>query len=471
MSLWGNQLLLIYMAAPVTALFVVTQMAARHWLGLRRVLLAAVLGGMLSLIFLVPVALEQLNLPIREGNEVHYSADLLSAVTPSFYHPLFGQLDYTHRVLGIEPFERVGYLGIGAAVLALVGVWKFREARGWLVLGLIAWVFSLGPLLKVLDSVVTVAIEASLTHVVLPWAALNNLPLLNLSRTPTRFNMTVALALAITAGYGAAVVLKRLRRSVLQTLTVIVLIGVILFEYQFFWPVPTIPGVVPEPIRSLAGRDDVRAVFNIPWEHLLTDKVGLFLQTGHQRPMLAGHVTRRTPVDPSRLSVLQATLDYRLLDAAGADIVILHKEWGNVMLDDFSRERLGQPFYEDARIAAFDVPDADAQAAFVSVVGDLAPITDTHNVYFYTPQPGSGQVTLRGQFRGEGLVITFLLDGVPVETAVSDDLIDVELPLTVSEAGYHTVTLAVEPSCPVSPSPLLTCRAVHIESLVVEQVD
>jgi hypothetical protein len=472
MSLWGNQLLLIYLVVPATALFVLMRLISRDWLGLMRIIGSAVVGGALSLIFLVPVAVEQLNLPpqSREGNEVRFSADLLSAVTPSFYHPVFGKLEYTHRVLGIEPFERVGYIGILAGVLALLGVWKFRAAGWWLLLGLIAWVFSLGPLLKAFDQVVAAPIDMAYTHVVLPWAALHNLPLLNLSRTPARFNMTLAFALAIMAGYGSAVIFNRLKGTgYISSAIFIAFTAMILFEYQFFWPeMPRISGVVPEAIRAIAEREDVRAVFNVPWSHLLTDKDGLFLQTGHQSPMIAGHVTRRTPVDPAKLSVLQGTLDYALLDAAGADVVILHKEWDGGSIEPFVRDRLDQPFYEDEKIAAFNVPDADQPAQFVGVVGDLSPIDDHYTAYFYAPE--AGQVVLRGIFVADGRSLDVYLDGEWLQTWQVEDRLDVELPFTINTPGYHTVTLSVEPPCPASPIPILMCRAVQIVDLNLEKM-
>src|SRR5699024_5069533 len=130
------------------------------------------------------------------------------------------------------------------------------------------------------------------------------------------------------------------------------------FEYQFFWTMPTVPAIVPEPVRALNERDDIRAVFNVPWEHLLTDKDGMYLQTGHGLPMIAGHITRRTPLNPAVGFVLQRTLDPALLDAAGVDVIFLQKEWAdaNGRLDALLRERLGAPIYEDERIAVFEAP-------------------------------------------------------------------------------------------------------------------
>ncbi|MBC7814139.1 MAG: hypothetical protein H7175_23495, partial [Burkholderiales bacterium] len=293
-GMWGNLLLLAFVLLPITALFGLMLLVRRDWEPLLRLIVVGLIGGALALIFIVPVAVEQLNTPYyaRESGSLRYSADLLSIITPSFQHPFFGQFEYTHRILGLEPFEKAGYVGIIAALLAVIGVWKTRTARWWFVLAAMAWVLSLGPLLIALDEPVTVQTSGYSSYVPLPWALLENIPLLNIARTPARFNFVLALALALMAGYGAAYLWGRFNRRLLWLLLVPVMAGV-LWEYQLFWPMPTIRGEVPDEIAALSERDDIRAVFDIPWQHLLVDKEAMFLQTGHGLPLIAGHVTRR----------------------------------------------------------------------------------------------------------------------------------------------------------------------------------
>jgi len=473
-SLWGNMLLIVFLIAPITALFALVRLVERDWRGLAWLVGAAGLGALLSLIFIAPVARETLNTPaIQESNEVRYSADLLSAVTPSFYHPIFKNFDFTHKVLGIEPFERVGYIGIMAALLVIVAAWKVKNARWWLLLAIIAWVFSLGPLLKIFDQVVTLNLGEYQSYVTLPWLIFHNLPLLSLTRTPARFNMVVALAVAVMVGYGMAYIGKRITMQraryilPLQSAILILIMVAVIYEYQFFWPLLTIPGTVPEAVVSLSQRDDVRAVFDLPWDHLLVDKDGLFLQTGHQRPMIGGHVTRRTPADPAKLTILQETMNYALLDAAGVDIVILHKQWDESggALDRRTRSRFGQPFYEDERIAVFEVPPPLDAPEFIAVPALETEIAGQIDSYFYAPE--SGWVTLSGDFAADGRELSVYLDGEVARRWTIDGAQRIELPLPVRR-GYHTVTLALESPCPLHFDATLECRAVQVTNLALE---
>ena len=158
----------------------------------------------------------------------------------------------------------------------------------WLVVGLGAMLLSLGPLLKWRDKPVTIHIEDQVSHIVLPWAALENLPLIDATRTPGRFNLTTGLALSALVSLGAGVMLAKIRRRTLQVALVIAGGGLILLEYQLFSPFLTTDAAQPNYFRQLAHRDDVRAVLDLPTDDNLVAKTGLFLQTLHHKPLIAG---------------------------------------------------------------------------------------------------------------------------------------------------------------------------------------
>lgn len=487
LGLLGSPLLLLFVLSPLTILFLIKLLVERNWAGLRRVVMAVVVGGALSLIFTLPGVFETLSAParLREGGEVEFSADLLTIVTPSFQHPLLGGLNYTHRILGRDPFEKPGYVGILAGLLAAIAAWRRGPARWWLLLAAVAWVLSLGPLLKMLGEPVRVTAGEYESYVPLPWTALQNLPVANIARTPARFNLTVGLAVAVMAGYGAAY-LSRYPLSwrvgawrampLLHWTICLWAVFAVLWEYQLFWSetefgtvpgIPTIPGLVPEPIAALSQRGDVRAVFDIPWQHLLTDKEAMFLQTGHQRPLIAGHIARRTPVNPAKLWLLQSTLDPALLDSAGVDIIILHKDWDDDkgILEAFARGRLGELFYEDEHIAAFEAPSVEADPQFTTLLPYAESTNDQADFYLYAPE--SGWVTFSGEVTANGRAVALSLDDGLIHEWMVDSGTNVRVPLFV-DAGYHTITLALQPACPEHYNPTLRCRALYMDDLALD---
>ncbi len=508
-SLLGNTLLLIYALFPLTAFFALTILFKREWAALWRVILAAMIGAAAYLLLISPALLDSSSgfSQLQERGDITFSADLLAIVSPSFQHPLFSGLDYPHKVLGIDPFEKMAYIGIVAGLMVLIALWRSRESRWWFGLAFIAWVFSLGPVLKVLDSPVHLTIEGFDTLIALPWLAAGKIPGLSISRTPARFDFTLAFAVAVLVGYGASELYKlsvfsRLSHplsgakppfgtqrgggrgvgiwkslsSALSTqhsaLLSLFLAGLILYEYPFFWKnglpdMPTIPGIVPAPIAALGQRTDIRAVFDIPWDHLLTDKEALFLQTGNQLPLIAGHIVRRTPVEPAKLTLMQATLDPALLNAAGADIVILHKNWDDDAgkLDAFTRAHLGNPIYEDENYAVFNAPETDAQPVFRTLISPDGTFTEPISSYLYTPAPGWTHFT--GKLNAAGRDVTFSLNDLPVQKWHIEGETAVDAPLYLPQAGYYAFTLALDPPCPVSDDPALTCRSASASAFVL----
>ncbi len=451
-SLWGSELLLIYLLAPITALYFLTLMIARHWIAFRRALVIVILGAIFSAPFIVPLAIDTLHVPPEAGS-VTYSATLLGIISPSFYHPLFSQWGYNRRVLGVDPFEQASYIGVLAALIALIALWKRREARGWLLLALIAWIFSLGPLLKVYDEPLAVQIDGYATHITLPWALFQNLPLISIARTPARFNFTIAFAVAIMVGYGAATIFENLRSRSLRLIALILLMALIAFDDQFWWPLPTIPGIVPAPIAALSQRTNIRAVLDIPWQHPLVNKDGMFLQTGHRQPMIVGQIARQSPANPAKVNLLQDTLDPSLLNLADVDIVILHRDYAgdSGKMERFIGSKLGKPLYEDAQYAVFQVAPyhGDPPGLLTDAQGD--------NLYFYAPQTGSA--TLTGTISAGDRGFAIALDGTALANAQS-------APIRFA-AGYHAITISNDPPCPTNDDPVLTCPPLTVTGLAL----
>jgi hypothetical protein len=457
---------IIYAVVPITVFFVIGLLWRRAWGALARLAAAWALAALVLGIYLLPV-FGAAGSYSDDGGDVRYSADLLAPVTPSFLHPVYGNFDYTHRVLGVNLEEGAGYIGIIGGALALLGVWTTRAARGWLGLAAVLYLLALGPLLKLFDQPVALTVDGYSSFVALPWAFVQGLPIFELARTPGRFNMTAGLALAVMAAYGAAWLLARVRRPALRWGGAIACAALLLFDYQTFSGLPTTPAYEAPGVRALRARDDVRAVFMIPWDDLVAAKEALYLQTLHQQPLIAGHVTRRTPVDPALLTLLQDTLDPALLRAAGADIVIVQTGYlQDAAQVDAIRARLGAPIYVDERVAIFETPQADAPQFTTSLTDSaLIALERQHEMYLYTPAPGWAMIATTPRENGEALMLT--LDGRVVWRGSADGTA-IRVPLPLDESGYHTAALHIEPPCPLRPLPATVCQSVMLDGLQIE---
>lgn len=464
----GHALQLIYVLMPITGMVLLALALRREWVNVGRVLLVAAFGGVGLLVFLLPVIKETVETTAyteASTSVVRYSADLLGIVSPSFQHPFFSALSYPRRVLGTNLVEGSTYIGITAALLALTAIWQQKAARWWLGLAALAWLLSLGTLLKVYDTPVVIESGGYESHIPLPFALVQNLPFFNLARTPGRFTFVLALAVAALVGYGV----RRVLAGRWRWLRFGFLAAVIIWEYQFFWPLPSVPAHIPSAVIALNQREDVRAVFNVPWENLLAAKDALYLQTGHQKPMIAGHVTRQTPVNPAKLWLLQNTLDLALLDEANVDVIIVHKYWDDPLaagpVESFTREKLGAPFYEDDRLALFNVPPLAAAPEFISLPSAPETIKRALDTYFYLPQPG--WLDFSAVVMGSDRVLRLYLDGQALHEWQINGTVSLALGLPIPARGYHTLTLALDPPCPENFNSTLVCNGVQRDSLTL----
>ncbi len=469
LTLVGNPTLVITLIAPLALLLWLTSGAA--W---RRTGIALIAGGIIWLPLAAPFALEAVRpartLAAEVGGQVRYSAPVLAIASPAVGHPLWGGLAYPRAVVGVEPFELTAYLGLVTAGLCAIGVIARRTARAWLVLAIVAWVASLGALLKWVDAPVWTAFDGLLTGITLPWAALQDVPGISLARTPARFNLTVGFAAAVMAGYGAAALMRR-RRTAVAWGGALLLSAAIAFDAATWFPIPRINGHVPENIRALGALPDVRAVLNLPIAHPLTSKEALFLQTGHGLPILTGHVTRRTPIDPAKAALLEGTLDPALLDAAGADVIIVHRAWADPAANLEARltALAGDPLYADDAYAVYRLPPyaGDAPGWMVYIPPDEVIARDPLAIAVYAQAERGTLFTLAlGAPDGVRTVVASM-EGAELARWTIEGEAEARVWL-VFPPGYHRVTLALDPPCPVVPTPALRCAEVVVRGITVE---
>lgn len=135
----------------------------------------------------------------------NFSADLLAMFVPPTTSTLFGNLSANvltaHDLTGSMAAQVfLGYLPLGLAMLGLVVT---TRSRFWGISGLLFAVFALGPALQV---------NGPQPGWWLPYALIENLPVVKIMRSPDRFIVITMLCLAFCASYGLRWLINSLYR-------------------------------------------------------------------------------------------------------------------------------------------------------------------------------------------------------------------------------------------------------------------
>ena len=271
----------------------------------RRFILARLfMAGMVTLLLLAPAIILLLNQQndaqqtaniLREGEESVMQTDVLAYITPDHANPLFG--DYTETLYDRYYADRFSarrfpaYVGFISLCLAVAGIWyKKRKSLPWIGMSLFLLLLALGPLLRINGRFYP--------NIPTLYGLLSPLSIFRLMRVPDRFNMFLALPVAVLAAYGTAWLLttRPLSSRWRSRLVVILLGGFILFEYMAV-PIPLINAIKrPAFLTQLAQEPGDFAVMNLPFDSLRA-KVYMYDQTIHHRPIIQGN-TSRPPRQP-----------------------------------------------------------------------------------------------------------------------------------------------------------------------------
>lgn len=242
------------------------------------------------------------------GDSVRLSVDLLGLVTPTALQPLWGSdwvAELRRVATGVARFSDVNtfFLGYALLALAIVGAAAFRRrAAPWVAAGLVAIIFSLGPLLHV-NGRTLFDLDGLQTTVPLPFALLHYVPIVNAGRTPNRFSVMALLALAPLAGMGSHWLLARVRRWwLLGAVAAVLALGLVWDGVSV--PLPTTDASVPEFYRQLATDPEDYSILVLPFG--LRSSFGTagaeqtrlqYYQSVHGKRILGGNVSRAPSID------------------------------------------------------------------------------------------------------------------------------------------------------------------------------
>jgi len=412
-----------------------------HWarLGPRYLRVLAAAGGA-WLIF--GLALSPLLVPmIREARQFSFmvpgaaqsrtlSADLLAFVTPQEFHPVWGAWAAEQaRGFTSTVSEHQVFAGFTALGLAGLGLWAGRSnarrrtghprrpALGpWPLALLSFFLLALGPVLHVGGRT---ALLPGGREISLPYGWLVQIvPFMKISRSVSRLDVMVMLALAVLAAGGLVWLFQR---GTGGRLAAAFAIGLILFEFLPV-PYPMSPPDTPAFYTVLATDPRGGAVLNLPMNW---DRPGYLLyQTVHGKPLTVAYISRDDPRTlTERVPVLQHLrhlepdiIDFDLAKQGQQVLSDLDVRW--VVLDRYkmpggkertvtegmAQEIFGDqpPVHQDDRLTVYEVIRPPDEAPYLILGTDWEPFdADTRGRAFVgaatltIQAPRAADVTLR----------------------------------------------------------------------------
>jgi hypothetical protein len=234
--------------------------------------------------------------------------DLFALVLPNPNHPLTPQViaDWLATFQGgyLEAVVSIPFV----ALITMVVTWRrgWRASRWWTALAIAFGALALGPFVHV---------GGLNTYVPGPWALLRFVPVLGLTRMPSRFSVVLMLAVAVL--FAAA--LEWLGRTYPhRRRLILVTVGILLLAELLPAPLTLHSAAVPRFYeRVAAAPGDVRVLELPTGIRDGTSSIGNFIarsqyfQTMHEKPLIGGYLSRvggRSIADVRRIDMLDALI-------------------------------------------------------------------------------------------------------------------------------------------------------------------
>jgi hypothetical protein len=213
-----------------------------------------------------------------------YSAHPLGLLFPSGLHPLWGShLQYLIRSIipGYSPDGWYIAAGWVLIVCTSMGIWWYgRTYWRLLAVGVVMWFLSLGP---------TLYLNGTNTGIALPYALIQDLPLVSSGRKPSLFAVMCIVIATLFAGMG----LHRLVQHRSSRQRRLLLCGMALLAGIELWPPVKRPLLIFEqPVFFEEIRTRPGAVADLPFDLWSQSGRSLRHQIIHEQPILGGYIAR-----------------------------------------------------------------------------------------------------------------------------------------------------------------------------------
>ncbi|MBI1879243.1 MAG: hypothetical protein HYR94_13665 [Chloroflexi bacterium] len=144
-------------------------------------------------------------------------------------------------------------------------------------------------------------VEGYVGYVVLPYALLRSIPVLDWNGVLGRLNVATMLCVAVMAAYGTVYVLSKVKMA-WQPAIIALLSLLILFEFLTIFPFPAEPDTVPAFYFQLSQETSPQRIIDLPlFGDPSYNNYSMHYQTVHQQPIAGGHFMRK-PAGASELT-------------------------------------------------------------------------------------------------------------------------------------------------------------------------
>jgi hypothetical protein len=340
------------------------------------------------------------------------SADLLAFFQPVRGQHLWGHLFTNRREWPYGSNRYEVYFTYTALFLAGVALFATRALRPvitsgrnaggisprlpgkwfWAACSLLFFLLALGPVLQVNGEQISQLFNPN-WQLVMPYTLVENLPVLNISRSPDRFDMPLTLCLGVLAGYGVNVLVNTWRMSpgerwpASRRGAVIALgaIALMIIELTPF-PYPQRPADIPKWYQELGKEPGDFSILELPpQDDYWHGAYRMYFQTAHGKPIFGGYISREYPHP-----FLTSTPGYQELtyvDGGGDMFRAGPDEWYSA----FQEYRTRYIVLQKRRLPDRPDPPVDVSSsreAIRTVLGDTEPAHVDDDVEVYrVPQP------------------------------------------------------------------------------------
>ena len=234
-----------------------------------------------------------------------FSADVLGFIVPSPLHPILGVFSNSIYANFTGNYsENIVFIGYTVLILAIIGICsliKSKPGRFILICAGVFFILSLGPVLHIFG--IWQFTDCNLT-IMLPGIITKYIPVLNMIRVPSRYDIMFMFFISLIAGYGFKYLVKMIPEDTLNKDTIFTIISAILiFEFiAVLSPVQDVKST-PEFYYSIPHNDEA-PIMEIPIIRSPLDETKgsstMFsyyeYQKTHQRPFMGGYFNRVNPV-------------------------------------------------------------------------------------------------------------------------------------------------------------------------------